>query len=119
MANYYTQLVVQPEIPAQLLDEALRDRLEQCGLNCDHDQREDTYYIYSMEHASDDDAGIAFEEVLQEVVTNASGKLPRLTIEAALVCSKPRPDGFGGFAMVITASNIKYMSTSLWIQANL
>ena len=52
MADYFTQLVVQPEIPAHLLDEETRARLEVCGLTCAHDEKADTYYVFSQEYAS-------------------------------------------------------------------
>ena len=118
MANYYTLLVVQPDIPARLLDEETRARLEICGLTCAYEERDDTYYLYTDENVGYDEDEVPFEEILQEVVINSAGALPYLTVEAALTCSKPRPDGFGGYAMVITAGEIKTMSTSLWITQN-
>lgn len=118
MANYYTLLVVQPEIAAHLLDEDTRARLEICSLTCAYEERDDTYYLYNDENVGYDEDDVPFEDILQEVVEQSAGALPYLTVEAALTCSKPRPDGFGGYAMVITADGIKSMSTSLWLAQN-
>ena len=118
MADYFTQLVVQPEIAAHLLDQKTRERLEVCGLTCAHDQKADTYYIYSEDYASYDDDTVSYEDILQEIVSSSDGELTRLTVEAALTCSQPRPDGFGGYALVITADRIRSMSTSEWLLAN-
>lgn len=49
-------------------------------------------------------------DVLQDIVRRSSD-LDHLTVTMAFTCSKMRPDGFGGFAMMITAANIRSEST--------
>lgn len=119
MANYFTQIVVQPEIPAHLLDVETRRRLEECGLTCAHDVGADTYYLFSEEYVGSDVDDVHYEDILQEIVVNSAGELPHLTVEAALTCSKPRSNGFGGYAMVITAEEIRSMDTSMWLRTTL
>ena len=48
--------------------------------------------------------------VLQDIVSR-SPDLDHLTVTMAFTCSKMRPDGFGGLAMLITASTIRSEST--------
>ena len=47
---------------------------------------------------------------------NPSG---RITFEWSHDCSKPRTDAFGGGAAIVTATEIKTLSTADWIQTNL
>lgn len=119
MANYFTQVVVQPEIPSCLLDEKMREQLQACGLTCAYDERAATYYLYSEEWVGSDADDVHYEDVLQEIVVNSDGAIPYLTVQAALTCSKPRPNGFGGYALVITAGEIKSVDTSLWVSTTL
>jgi hypothetical protein len=42
----------------------------------------------------------------------------RVTFEWSHDCSKPRVDAFGGGAAIITAKEIKTMSTSQWLEQN-
>jgi hypothetical protein len=48
--------------------------------------------------------------VVQDIVRR-SPDLDHLTVTMAFTCSKMRPDGFGGLAMLITASSIRSGST--------
>jgi hypothetical protein len=57
-------------------------------------------------------------EILQEIVRR-SNALTFVTIETGFNCSKMRPDGFGGAAMVITADTVDTMSTSQFIDETL
>lgn len=52
--------------------------------------------------------------ILQEIVRR-SPTLTFVAIETAFTCSKMRPDGFGGSALVITADAVDAMSTSQFI----
>lgn len=49
-------------------------------------------------------------DVLQDIVRR-SPDLDHLTVTMAFTCSKMRPDGFGGLAMMITAQTIRSEST--------
>ncbi|MEP6868913.1 MAG: hypothetical protein ABJA20_10390 [Novosphingobium sp.] len=50
-------------------------------------------------------------EVLQDIVRR-SADLDHLTVTKAYTCSKMRPGGFGGLAMLITAATIRSESTN-------
>lgn len=55
-----------------------------------------------------------FEAILQDVVKRSA--LDYVEVETAWSCSKMRPDGFGGAAMLITAGDIQSVSTSGWLE---
>jgi pyridoxine/pyridoxamine 5'-phosphate oxidase len=55
--------------------------------------------------------GDLWADVLQDIVL-WSPDLDHLTVTMAFTCSKMRPDGFGGLAMLITASTIWSESTN-------
>jgi hypothetical protein len=57
-----------------------------------------------------DMGGDLWADVLQDIVRR-SPDLDHLTVTMAFTCSKMRPDGFGGLAMLITASSIRSEST--------
>ena len=57
-----------------------------------------------------DECGDFWADVLQDIVRR-SPDLDHLTVTMAFTCSKMRPDGFGGLAMLITANNIRSEST--------
>ncbi|WP_019051899.1 hypothetical protein [Sphingobium xenophagum] len=57
-----------------------------------------------------DMCGDLWADVLQDIVRRSSD-LDHLTVTMAFTCSKMRPDGFGGLAMLITASTIRSEST--------
>ena len=64
---------------------------------------------------SDDDidldmCGDLWPDVLQDIVRR-SPDLDHLTVTMAFTCSKMRPDGFGGLAMLITGAAIRSEST--------
>jgi len=55
--------------------------------------------------------GDYWEDVLQDIVRRAPD-LDHLTVTMAFTCSKMRPDGFGGLAMLVTADTIRSDSTN-------
>jgi hypothetical protein len=57
-----------------------------------------------------DMCGDLWGDVLQDIVRR-SPDLDHLTVTMAFTCSKMRPDGFGGLAMLITAATIRSDST--------
>lgn len=57
-----------------------------------------------------DMCGDLWPDVLQDIVRRAPD-FDHLTVTMAFNCSKMRPDGFGGLAMLITASAIRSEST--------
>jgi hypothetical protein len=57
-----------------------------------------------------DMCGDLWPDVLQDIVRR-SADLDHLTVSMAFTCSKMRPDGFGGIAMMITDAAIRSEST--------
>lgn len=57
-----------------------------------------------------DMCGDLWPDVLQDIVRR-SPDLDHLTVTMAFTCSKMRPDGFGGLAMLITGQTIRSEST--------
>lgn len=57
-----------------------------------------------------DSCGDLWPDVLQDIVRR-SPDLDHLTVTMAFTCSKMRPDGFGGLAMMITADAVRSEST--------
>jgi hypothetical protein len=57
-----------------------------------------------------DMCGDLWPDVLQDIICR-SPELDHVTVTMAFTCSKMRPDGFGGLAMLITASTLRSEST--------
>jgi len=55
-------------------------------------------------------SGTSWEFILQDIVCR-SRTLDHITVVSAFTCTKMRPDGFGGMAVLITADAIKGKST--------
>lgn len=55
-------------------------------------------------------SGTSWEFILQDIVRR-SRTLDHITVVSAFTCTKMRPDGFGGMAVLITADAIKGKST--------
>ena len=58
-----------------------------------------------------DISGISWERILQPIIERST-TLSYLTIVTSWTCSKMRPDGFGGMAIMVTATKIKCNSTA-------
>lgn len=67
--------------------------------------------------SSDDDeieldmSATSWEFIIQDIVRR-SPTLEYIEVVAAFTCSKMRSDGFGGMAIFVTATDIKYCSTT-------
>lgn len=57
---------------------------------------------------------VSFEGILQDVVKRSA--LDYIEVESAWSCSRMRPDGFGGAAILITVDDIQSVSTSGWLE---
>ena len=66
--------------------------------------------IVGNEEFALDECGDLWADVLKDIVRR-SPDLDHLTVTMAFTCSKMRPDGFGGLAMLITADAIRSEST--------
>jgi hypothetical protein len=62
-------------------------------------------------HIEIDLSGTSWELIFQDIVRR-SPTLDHLTVVSAFTCTKMRPDGFGGMAVLITADVIKAKSTN-------
>ena len=60
-------------------------------------------------------SGMSWEFILQDIVRR-SATLGYVTAVSAFTCSKMRPDGFGGMAILITPDAIKGKSTSDFLE---
>ncbi len=67
--------------------------------------------ILGDEDIAIDLCGDLWPDVLQDIIRR-SDVLDHLTATMAFTCSKMRPDGFGGLAMLITAAQIRSASTN-------
>ena len=115
MANYYTQFSFMLEITKEqreFLVKHFEDRMEE-------DEEDDAYAALDCLTTEDDGLWIHNDESLPEALLEGIQALlaqfPNLkpvAFEAALTCSKPRVDAFGGLAVRITAQEIKVKSTS-------
>jgi hypothetical protein len=61
------------------------------------------------------DQGQAWELILQDIVRR-SPTLDHVTIVSVFTCTKMRPDGFGGMAVLITADTIRGKSTNVFLE---
>ena len=73
-----------------------------------------TLWVHSFEWGNLNLLDDILTKYLEKFAPNES-----ITIEWGNSCSKPRPDGFGGGAMVITATKTYSMNTSNWIDKTL
>ncbi len=84
----------------------------------DEDSSVHAYVAEQFASAATDDAevdldlsGTSWEFMLQDIIKR-SGTLAHVTVVSAFTCSKMRPDGFGGMAVLITADAIRGKSTN-------
>lgn len=82
------------------------------------DSTANTYVAERLAQISDDKtivdldlSGTSWEFLFQDIVRR-SPTLDNVTVISAFTCSKMRPDGFGGMAVLITADAIKGKSTN-------
>jgi len=138
MADYYEQSVVNPsEIPVGLVTGKEIAVLEACGFKVEKYGKDEnaTYYVFAEESTNPEpdlsEIGLTEEEtahyagsepwitVLQDILrkSNESGGKPigYFTVETGCTASKMLPDGYGGHAMFVTADNVEYFGTGMWL----
>ena len=59
---------------------------------------------------------LGYVAVFQAIITRHPNEVPYVTLERAYTCSKMRPDGFGGGAELITADDVRWVSTRHWLE---
>jgi ribosomal protein L37AE/L43A len=128
MPDYMNQSVFQPSIPKHLMNDEDRRYLEAFSITFEPDG-EDKFYLYadtwccsayldSKEpggkeiELNEDDLFARF----QEIIRRSNGELPWISKESAYTCSEMRSEGFGGGAVFITATDIKYCFTGQWLE---
>lgn len=122
MVDYYTTAILQPNIPADLVTNDLRAKLDALGFEC---YAEDNRYLYfyafeSYTGSGEDEAGkeVTEDEVfdeLQRLCQSHQDQCKWFSLEMSFSCSRPRPDGFGGAAVFITKDGWEILSTNAWI----
>lgn len=114
MADYFTQATVVPYLPKNKITGQEMNKLEEYGFTiykCLAKSEEGLVYLYTNEWMDEDAA-----EVLQGLLKRLpEEEYPYIQIEAAITCTKPRSDGFGGFACFITRGKIDWVGTDSWL----
>jgi hypothetical protein len=126
MADYYSQSIFQPSIPKHLLTEDDLDFLT--AFNIDTEPAgEDMLYLFAedwctsavMEYEDGSERDLDENDLytrFQEIIRRSNGELPWIYKETSYGCNKMRPDGFGGSAVFITADDVQFYGTSIWLE---
>jgi hypothetical protein len=121
MANNYTDASILPSLPASLFSQAEIESMDAaCYVVCRREGDDlhlfgETYFSTEGEDA--DGREINLLTLLQSKLRQLdSAAYPRITIHGACTCDKKRPDEFGGFAYVITRTQIRSISTWEWLE---
>lgn len=129
MTDYFTQANIVAHgpgcsaglLPTTLLSPEDTWLLDRFGISTE--QIDDFTYLvadYSLELIIDTDAGeVQLDDVLQALIQRSDGQITHITIAAAHTASKSRPNAYGGFAEVITADSVEFISLYEWIQRHL
>src|ERR1039457_4303813 len=128
MADYYSSGPIQPMIPKRLVTEEDLKLLEAFNIKAypEKSNNEETHYFFASEWSgsayvekdgkeveiSEDDIFACF----QEIIRRSNGEILWVSLELGYFCSKDRPDGYGGYAVFVTAADIQYCSTSHWLE---
>jgi hypothetical protein len=120
MADIFTQVTVQPEIPAAIIQKKELELLERFLSHEEVIDRngEKTLYFFSREYsgfATDEDGKSINDNVMADafkgIIKRSKGRLEYVYVHAACTCSKMQPDEFGGWIMFIRKDSVKRFST--------
>jgi hypothetical protein len=120
MSDNYNQATVSPNLPSSLFSEDELESLAKCcGLQ--HDRIDDLLYFYAEEFCElgEDEFGnlTSCVQMLQSKLKQLDAvTFPNVMIEGAETCSPMNADQLGGFAFFITRQEIRFVSTSQWLQ---
>lgn len=120
MADYYVYLTIDPKIPNDALTAG---DIEILNLhNIDVYMEGDACFLYSENYLpeaylTEDDSHTEDQlmELFQDIIQR-SDELKFLALEIAYTASRMMPGAFGGAAVFITASEIKWLSTWSWLE---
>jgi hypothetical protein len=120
MANNYSQATLTPDLPATLFDEEELTLLETaCGLT--FERYDENIYFFAdqcFREEGDDEDGETVDclALMQQKLRQLDPiAYPHIAIQGAATCSKMRPDEFGGFAYLITRTDVRSISTWEWL----
>ena len=123
MADMYTQVTITPSIPKDLLPEGHLKFLNGYGIRWEDDHGKwylyaDEYSASSFEDVGDDGERVEKEHgedelvaLFQNVIKKSKGELKYVYLHAGCICSKMRPDEFGGWVIFITKKSHHWMGT--------
>ena len=104
--------IQQGDEPSEKLPDQIQEMIEDWCFETDTESADGQFGLWLHSDNGGIDAVCAFiQHLLQKF-----DPTERVTFEWSHDCSKPRADAFGGGAAVITAKEIKTMSTSQWLQ---
>lgn len=126
MADYYTETVIQPNIPAHLITAEDRTFFEAFDITIEP-RGEDKVFLYADNGCTasflpgPDGTRLTLTEAdlyakLQDLICRSKGEFLWVSIETSYYCSDMRPDGFGGSAVFITEDDVQCTSTSGWLE---
>jgi len=129
MADYLSQSIFQPSIPKHLLTED--DLKFLTAFNIDNEpDGDDLLYLFAedwctsaiMEYEDGSERDLDENDLFskfQEIIRRSNGELPWIYKETSYGCTKMRPDAFGGSAAFITADDVQFYGTSIWLEERL
>ena len=121
MADYYTNLSFNLELPTEALDwieaevkgeQSAKFEKKYGSITGCNFERSDPKTLWI---SNDESANInALSAVIQEALKKFNLK-DKIGFKYAFTCSNPHLDAFGGGATVITKNSFDYISTSMWL----
>ncbi|KAA3643949.1 MAG: hypothetical protein DWQ07_17690 [Chloroflexi bacterium] len=121
MADFYEHFTITPaSIPIEVVSAELLDELVEAGVSVDElpqtaEESRQCIYLYGEYHFDQE----TLPPLLQRLVQEAAREIESLVVEGAQLCTRLLPESHGGFALVITATEIRECWTAAWIQHTL
>jgi hypothetical protein len=122
MSETFTEVTVEPEIPANLIQEKDLEILDRflAHEEVDYQNGEKGLYFYSENYTeivfSEDGKGEQSDEdvmikIFQNIIKRSKGDLEYVYLHAACTCSKMWSDTFGGWVLFIRKNSVDRFST--------
>ena len=126
MADFISQGAFQPSIPKHLINDEDLKILDAFRLTITPDGEEKLFFFADdwctagfLENEEGEEAELSEDDLyscLQGIIRRSNGELTWISRETAYTCTKNRPDGFGGSAIFITADDVQFVGTGLWLE---